>query len=256
MDNKVKTYVSIAIVIAIFVFAYAAVSYVNEYSKAIQPSSFRSFSISGEGKVVAVPNIAQFSFSVITEGGKNIADLQKTNIDKTNKAIEFVKSKGVESKDIQTQSYNLTPRYQYSTCTRGTCPPAEIVGYTISQTVLVKIRAFDKIGDILSGVITSGANSVSQLSFTIDDPSSIQNQARIKAIQQAKEKAMEIAKATGFRLGRLLAIDESNTSPYRYDSLKSAVGLGVAESSIAPAPSIEPGSQDVTIDVTLKYEIK
>ena len=253
MNDKLKPYLGLALVIAVFVFAYAAVKYVNEYGQSIQPSSFRNFTVSGEGKVVTVPDISQFTFSVITEGGKNISDLQKTNIDKVNKAIDFVKSNGVDSKDIQTQSYSLQPRYQYSTCTKGICPPPEIVGYTITQTVLVKIRDFDKIGAILSGVVDKGANSVSQLSFTVDDPSKVQNEARIKAISQAKEKALDIAKSTGFKLGRLLSIEESGYTPY-YNALKSAAPIGAGD--MGGTATIEPGSQEITVNVSLKYEIK
>ena len=256
MNNKIKNYLGLAVIAALLIFAYVAVSYVNAYSKSIEPSSFRSFSVSAEGKIVAIPDIAQFTFSVITQGGKNIADLQKENTEKTNKAIEFVKSNNVEAKDIKTQSYNLEPRYQYYSCPKegGPCPPPDIVGYTVTQTVLIKVKDFKKIGDILSGVIQNGANEVSQLSFVIDDPTLVQNQARNEAIVKAKEKAISIAKAGDFRLGRLLSIEESQGPEpiYRYKTLE-AVGGGEA----APIPpTIEPGSQEITVTMTLRYEIE
>ena len=255
MNNKIKNYLGLAVIAVLLIFAYSGVSYVNTYSKSIEPSSFRSFSASAEGKIVAIPDVAQFTFKVITEGGKNIFDLQSQNTEKTNKAIEFVKSNNVEAKDIKTQSYNLEPRYQYYSCPKegGACPPPDIVGYTVSQTVLIKVRDFKKIGDILSGVIQNGANEVSRLSFTIDDPTLVQNQARNEAIAKAKEKAISIAKAGGFRLGRLLSIEESQgPGPiYRYSALE-AVGGGEA----IPSPVIEPGSQEVTVTVTLRYEIE
>lgn len=254
MNEKLKNYLGLAIIVAMFAFAYAILSYVNSYSKSIQPSSFRSFSVSAEGKIIAIPDIAQFTFSVITQGGKNIADLQKENTEKVNKAIEFVKSQGIEVKDIKTQSYNLEPRYQYYSCKQGPCPPPEIVGYTVSQTILVKIRDFSKIGEILSGVIQNGANAVSQLSFTIDDPAIVQNQARAEAITKAKEKAKEIAKAGSFRLGRLLSIEEGFTPiPVPIYRDKSFEAAGAAYESL---PAIEPGSQEITVNVTLKYEIE
>jgi hypothetical protein len=224
----------------------------------------------GEGKVVAIPDVAVFSFSVITEGGKDIASLQSQNTGKVNKAIEFVKSKGVEAKDIQTKGYNLSPRYQYSSCREVSpisangmeisagkvCPPAEIVGYTITQTVQVKARDFANVGNILSGVISQGVNNVSQLSFQIDDPSVVQEQARDQAIQKAKARAEKVADAAGFRLGRLISVDEGY-APYRvYNSMLES-SAGYASDQKAPAvPTIEPGSQEITVDVTLRYEIK
>lgn len=261
MSENIKNYLGIAIIITLLVISGSAWYLIKIYSKSIEPSSFRSFSTTGEGKITAIPDIAQFTFSVITQGNKNIAALLKENTDKINKAIDFVKSQGVEAKDIKTQNYNLEPRYQYFSCPIRNnedvqpCPPPEIAGYTISQTVLVKIRDFNHIGDLLSGVIQKGANSVSELSFTIDDQTNLQNQARTEAIQKANQKADGIASAAGFKIGRLLSIDEGISYPvpvYRFGA-KEMAGIA-APASIAP--DIEPGSQEITVNVTLRYEIK
>lgn len=262
MEKQVKNYLWTAIILVSLAFAFSSVFYVITYSKSIAPSSYRSFTVSGDGKATTIPDVAQFSFSVITEGGLDVGSLQAKNTAKANAAIDFVKSKGVEAKDITTENYNISPRYQYSNCgtiyssgySSSTCPPPEIVGYTITQTVSVKMRDFTKIGDILSGVVDKGANSVSQLSFTIDDPAVVRNEARNKAIDKAKLNAESIAKAAGFRIGKLISIYESNNYVYPVYSAKGGIGMG-ADSAEAVS-TIEPGSQDVTINVTLTYEIK
>lgn len=255
MDKKIKNYLGITIIVVLAVVALSGAVYVYFYSKASQPTSYRSFSVSGDGKVVLVPDLAQFSFSVITEGSMDVANLQKINTEKMNKVIEFVKSKQIDAKDIKTQSYSLYPRYQYYDCNKvtGVCPPAEIVGYTVSQSVSVKIRDFAKIGDLLSGVVTGGANSVSELSFTVDDLEAAQNEARAEAIDKAKDKAKAIAKAGGFRLGKLISIEEGGGAYPTYMELAYGMGGGA---EAAPAPKIEPGSQEVSVSVTLMYEIK
>lgn len=261
METKYKNYFGIAGVVALFVFAYAAVSYVNSYSKSIEPSSFRSFSVSGEGKAIAVPDVAEFTFSVITEGGTNLAALQKENTEKTNKAIAFLKANDIDKKDIKTANYGINPRYQNSDCgpvfyggnLPKQCPPPEIVGYSINQTVSVKIRNFDKIGAVLSGIVQNGANSVSGLSFTVDDRAKLQDQARAEAITKAKARAELIAKAGGFGVGRLLGIEEGGIAPIFYERGLSVDGKGGAT---LPAPVIEPGSQEITVNVVLRYEIR
>lgn len=260
IDEGTKKILIVGKIILILVFAYGIISYVNSYSRSVQPSSFRSFSVSGEGKVITVPDIAQFVFSVITQGGNDIANLQKENTEKVNKAIEFIKNNGVDAKDIKTQSYNLEPRYQYFDCSpiiKGDarpCPPPEITGYTITQVVLVKVRDFSKIGELLAGTVKNGANSVSQLSFTIDDLTKLENQARTEAISKARSKALAIAKAGGFGLGKLISIEESGlTSPpiYRFSAMESVKSGGQSL-----APSIEPGSQEISVSMILKYEIE
>lgn len=258
MNDKVKNLLGLAITLTVLILAYAAVRFVGSFDKSIQPGTFRSFSVTAEGKAVSVPDIAQFSFSVITQGGTNVVSLQKNNTEKVNKVIVFVKSKGVETKDIKTQSYSVEPRYQYRKCPDdgSACDPPDIVGYEIHQSVLVKVRNFDVIGDLLAGIVNEGANSVSQLSFTIDDPTEVQNQARGEAIVKAKKKAKSIAEAGGFKIGRLLSIEEGF-----YPGPIPAYGRGfetfAMESQAAlPPPTIEPGSEEVSINVTLRYEIE
>lgn len=256
MNSKIKDYLGIALIFALVITGFSAWELVKTYSKSIDPSSLRKFSVMSEGKATAVPDVAQFSFSVIIEGGKDIVKLQKENTEKVNKIIFFIKNQKIEAKDIKTESYNLEPRYQYFSCPRagGVCPPPEIVGYTISQNVSVKIRDFNKIGDILAGAVKNGANTVSDLRFTVDDPAQVQNQARAEAIEKAKIKAMAIAKAGGFKLGQLLAIEENEGGDfYKYD--RSVLGMG-GGLEVAPAPAIEPGSQEVLISIRLTYGIK
>ena len=210
--------------------------------------------------MVAVPDVAQFNFSVVTEGGKDLGALQAANTKKMNQAIDFVKNEGVDAKDVETQNYAISPRYQTYNCYRPfesgaePCPPAEIVGYTVSQDVQVKVRDFSKIGGILGGVVKVGVNTVSRLQFAIDDPESVKSQARAEAIGRAKAKAKEIAKAGGFGVGRLLGIDENSGTPPAYYAY--GAGAMMEKSATAPTPAVEPGSQDVTVSVTLRYEIR
>ena len=263
MEEKIKRYSDWAKVVLMAALALSALWYARTYSRSVEPSTFRSFSVSGEGKVVAIPDVARFTFSVLTQGGKDLGALQKENTIKVNRALGVVKAVGVEDKDVKTESYSVEPRYQYFNCgpilldSGKPCPPPEIVGYTVSQTVSVKARDFSKVGDLLRDVVGSGANSVSQLSFTVDDPTEIQNQARAEAIGKAKTKAKAIAKAGGFKLGDLLSIDEGGyyPQPVFYKTLE-AGGYGGEGPVSLPAPAIEPGSQEVRVTVNLRYEIK
>jgi hypothetical protein len=254
MKEKLKNYLGVAIIAALLILSAAAWNYSRSFSKSIEQSVQHSFVVTAEGRAVAIPDVAKFTFSVITEGGKDVASLQKENSQKSNRIIDFVKNQGIDTKDIKTVAYNLSPRYQ--TCYLGRegslCPPAEIVGYTINQSVEVKVRDFSKIGDILGGVVERGANSVSQLQFTIDDPTALQNQARNEAISKARAKARAIAAAGGFSLGRILSIDESSDGLPPIYFAKAEAPLFKSESS----PAIEAGSTEVTVRVSLRFEMK
>ena len=276
MNQTTKNVFWGAIALAVLAVGYAALSFVRSYGESIQPSSFRSFSVSGQGKAIAIPDVAEFTFTVITQGGKDIASLQSQNTTAANKAIAFVKSEGVADKDIQTQYYNVSPDYQTYNCNivpqvySGTtasgpmistqpvqpCPPASIVGYTITQSVDVKIRDFTKIGDIMGGVVTNGANQVGQLSFTLDDPAATQNQAEADARTKARAEAEVVAKAGGFTIGRLLGVQTGGGSPYPIYAENASMGATLQSAKAVPAPAIQPGSEEVDMTVTLQYEIQ
>ncbi|PIR58110.1 MAG: hypothetical protein COU71_00365 [Parcubacteria group bacterium CG10_big_fil_rev_8_21_14_0_10_38_31] len=266
-DDRIKKYLKVTGIFAMLVLSYVALSFASSYSRAIDPTSLRSFSVSGEGKVVAIPDVAQFTFNVVTEGDVDVTKLQAENTVKTNKAINFIKENGVEDKDIRTLSYNIEPRYQYYNCgvrplytsetypIQEPCPPSEIVGYTIRQTISVKVRDFSKTGDILSGIVENGANTVSSLNFTIDDQKGIEKEARDIAIKEAREKAREIAKTAKFRVGDIISINEGYSTPFVRYSLSETSMAGAKDASV-PAPSIEPGSQEIIVNVTIQYEIR
>jgi hypothetical protein len=263
MDERVKNALGIVGVVAVALIAIASLTAAGALSRSATAGA--TFSVSGQGKASGVPDVAQFTFSVTTQGGLDIASLQRENIAKANEAIEFLKSEDVEAKDIETLGYDIQPRYQSFNCrpqpfSPGAevqpCPPSEIVGYTVTQTVQVKARDFSKTGSLISGVTERGANSVSGLNFTVDNPSQLQNEARAKAIQDAKEQAKSMAKAGGFKLGRLVLVSENGGHmPFARDlALESMANVG--SSAPAPTPSLEPGSEQATAMVTLTYEIR
>lgn len=291
MSNKLKSVVAAAIGVAVLAIGFAAVTYAVYYGRSVQPSSFRSFSVSGDGKAITVPDVAQFTFTTITEGGKDLTVLQKQNTEAVNNAIDYVKGKGVAAKDIKTSYYYVNPRYENYNCydapvradikptsavsvsssgsgssaiaaptipsqTVKTCPPPSIVGYTVTQTVSVKVRDFSKVGDIMSGVVTNGANQVGSLAFTLDDPTSAENAARNEAMDKARTKAEGMARAGGFKLGRLLSIQEGRSAYPYYEKSYAMDSAGGTGGATAPAPSIEPGSQETVVTVTMTFEIK
>jgi len=254
MNWKDKDYLRLTIIGALVVFALSTVAFVYAYSRTMQPAS--AFTVTAEGKSVMVPDTAKFTFTVITQGGTDPVKLQKENTTKVNAIIKYLQDQGVDKKDIKTEGYYLNPQYSYSVCRESTCPPPKINGYEVRNTTSVKTKDFDKAGALLAGVTERGANEVSSLELTVDDKTVVENQAREEAMKQATDKARSMAKAGGFRLGRLLSIDEyspSNPVPmYGYG--------GGGEVSVMPKATtpvdIQPGSQEFVVDVTLRYEIR
>lgn len=204
--------------------------------------------IQGEGKVTAVPDIGQITVSIVTEN-KEVNKAMEENTTKFNQLIEALKRAGIESKDMVTSAYNVYPKYDWSG-ERQT-----LIGYEVSQSLTVKIRQLDKSGSIIALAGQSGANQVSGLNFTIDDPEALREEAREKALANAQEKARVLARQAGVNLGKIVSFSESSSQPTPYPVFYDrAVSEGFGGDAMS-APSIEPGSQDVYVYVTVEYEI-
>ncbi len=220
------------------------------------PYTSRTITVSAEGKATVAPDIARLSFSVVTEG-KDPKVIQEENTKKMNSAIEFVKASGVEDKDIKTSNYNLYPRYYYDPKPLGTVESPSIIGYTVTQTVSVKVRDLEKVGEILGGLPGKGINQIEQVTFDIDDPDRYLNEAREEAFTKARDKAEAMARMNNSRIRRVITFSEGGGGypiPIYYKAEMASDGRGGAVG--APAPALEPGSQDVTVSVSVTYEIK
>lgn len=212
-----------------------------------------TFMASGEGKVKAVPDLATVTLGVVSQGA-TAAVVQDQNSQKINKIIEFVKQQGVSRDDIATSQFNIYPQYNYNNGKN------EIIGYEARQSITIKVKGVDKssegLGKIISGATGNGANEISNVTLGFENPENLRQEAKTKAIENAKVRAQELAKAAGIELGRVVNVSENNAGspmPYYGEGYGGAGGLMMDK---AASPNIEPGNQDIVETVTLTFEIK
>jgi uncharacterized protein YggE len=234
-----------------------------------------TISVSGHGEVLAVPDIATFSFSVVADKA-TVADAQAQATTASNAITAYLTGAGVATADIQTSGYSVSPQYEYqnavcpqpaqasnvssvsSGASSGTaviyCPPGKQVlqGYEVSQSTTVKVRDTTKAGDLLAGVGSKGATQISGLTFTIDQPDVVQAQARDKAIADAKTKADVLASSLGVSLVRVVSFNENTNG----SSPMPIVYSMAASAPAAASPVISTGQNTITDDVTITYEIR
>ncbi len=203
-------------------------------------------------EVYASPDLALTTASVITEA-INVSEALSKNTEKMNSVISFLKDQGIEEKDLKTTGFNIYPRYEYYESTEDR-PSGErvLVGYEVSQSLQIKMRDLESIGDIIQGVADNGANNVSGLSFTIENEDEFKEQAREEAIKEAKEKAEELASQLGIKLAKITNFSESSTYP-RYNEFAKLASEEMDASGAAP--TIETGENKIEVTVNLTYEI-
>lgn len=220
--------------------------------------SYNTINVSGEGEVMAVPDVASFSFSVSADAA-TVSEAQEEVTDKMDTVLAAIKDLGIEDKDIKTSDYNVYPRYSYTQgpCTSFSCPPSRQVleGYTASHNVSVKVRKTDDAGKALAAAGDNGATGISNISFTIDDPDALLAEAREKAIKDAREKAEQLSDDLDVKLVRVVSFSD-NVGGGVMPMYREALGMGGDTAVAQSAPDLPTGENKFVVVVNVTYEIR
>jgi uncharacterized protein YggE len=198
--------------------------------------------VTGEGSVFGTPDIA-----VVTLGADataaTVADARSQAGQSMDAMLKALKDGGVADKDVQTTSFTVQPQYGFSK------QQQTLTGFIVSNVATVKIHNIDKTGELIDAAVGAGGNSarVNSLQFTIDDPATLESQARVKAMAQAKSRAATLAKAGGLVLGKPRSISEGGAAtPITFSG---SVPGGLA----AAGTPIQVGQLEVQISVSVVY---
>ena len=167
------------------------------------------------------------------------------------RVMKALKDNGVADKDIQTQYFNI----QKVTRWDKDLEREVVIGYRVTNMVTAKIRELDKTGTIIDAVAVAGGDltRIDGIGFSVDDPSVYQEEARQKAMADAKAKAEQMAEVAGVKLGKPTYISESSYIPspvMRQDVFKeAAAGAPMVETSISP------GEMEISVNVQIVYAI-
>ncbi|TWI29399.1 SIMPL domain-containing protein [Paracoccus sulfuroxidans] len=163
--------------------------------------------VTGEGRATAEPDMAMINVGVSTRG-KTAGEAMAENATRQKAVIDALKAQGVEDRDIQTSGLNLSPEMSYS---QDGKPPV-LTGYAAQNMVTIRVRKLDGLGATLDALVETGANEINSISFTREDMSEGEDEARADAIASARHRAEVMAKAAGMRLGPLMALSDSAVS--------------------------------------------
>ena len=170
----------------------------------------RTLSVTGSGVVQAAPDMAEITVGVSTMA-PTAREALDTNNDQTVKVFAFLRSAGVADKDMQSTNLSVSPRYRnYRPNENG---PPEVIGYIVNNSVRVAVRDLASFGSVIDGVVTAGGNNINGIQFDVSERKALTRKASANAVQDAIEQAENIAAAAGVKLGRILSISQSGSSP-------------------------------------------
>ena len=205
-----------------------------------------SISVTGSGSTSAVPDTGRVSAGVVSEA-PGAADAVRANTAAMQQVFAALEKAGIPKKDIQTRNFSLSPLY--APHPRRTDVP-EIIGYRAENLVEVSVTGVDKVGAVLDRLVAAGANQIGGISFSVGEPDPLLDEARRKAVADARRKAELLATAAGAKLGRVLQIEEQGggrpPGPWP---------MAMARAEAAPVP-VAPGQLELAVTVGVTWALE
>lgn len=203
--------------------------------------------VGGQGQATTQPDLATIGLGVSTRAA-TAAEAMAKNAEAQAKVIETLKTAGIEARDIQTSALNLAPVMDYA----DNGQPPKLTGYAAQNSVTVRMRDIAGLGALLDKLIASGSNELGGISFSREDMTATENEARVKAVADARRRAEIMAEAAGMKLGPLVALSDvpMDAGPMPMPRMAMA-----ADAKMGGAP-IEAGELTVTTNVTAVYALR
>jgi hypothetical protein len=191
----------------------------------------------GSATLSANPDQAQISVSVITNGATAQAASQANAT--TSTAVQNALKALNPAPTIQTIGYSVYPQYTGAQI---------LTGYTATNTIQVTALDLSTIGGLIDTASQAGANGVSGITFGLQNPDPLKQQALTQAAKQARSHADAIAAGLSGKTGAVVSAVEGSAYTPVY------AGAGAVAGTAVPTP-IQTGQVSVTANVTITFQL-
>jgi uncharacterized protein len=202
-----------------------------------------AISVTGEAQISVAPDIAFVDAGVATDA-RSAREASEANNAAMAKVFVALKAANIDARDVQTSRLSLQP--QYAPNRSG---PSPIVGYRASNRVTVRIHDVSKVAGVIDTLVGAGANDIGNVAFEVSQASKLLDEAREKAVADARRKAEIYAKAAGVTLGAPLSISEGS-APQPVFRSKMVAGMAAAPTPIAQ------GEETLSVSVSVTWAIR
>lgn len=197
--------------------------------------------VTGEGTVYVVPDKVVIRARV-EHSGDSPAQVKKQNDEVVNNILEFLKSRGIPSKNVRTEYINLNKEYNYNT---------KEFSYSANQAISIQLGQLDRYEEIMSGLLESGLNRIDGVQFKTSRKEELTSEARKLAMLNAREKASELAQALGQDIGKAIHISEVEQNGF----IPVARAMEMKSDSSSNEQTIAPGELEVTVKANVTFSL-
>ena len=210
-------------------------------SQAQEPKLVPQISVSGEGKIKAIPDQVFISIAVETKG-TNATDIKKQNDTTIEKVLQFITKFKVPKSDVQTKSVSLNPQYDYEKKKRN---------YNATQTIEILLKNISQYDALMEGLVDAGINRINLVEFKTSKLTEYQSEARKLAMKEAKSKAEDYVSVLGQKVGKAITITD-NTQNY-YPQPMYAMKTMAMDQAESPRETLAIGEINISATVNVSF---
>lgn len=209
----------------------------------VQQNTPPQINVSGEGKVLVMPDLVDISIGV-TNTGADAATVKKANDAAIDAVIKYLKAQKLDPKDYQTQRVSLNKNYDYD---------KKKYSFIASQTILIHLKDITKYDTLMLGLTDAGVNTINGVTFKTSKEEQYETEARTKAIADARKKAEDYTKALGQPLGKALMVTDNSQTYYPVIRNMAMMNKGMAADG--EQETLAPGEITITANVQISYAL-
>lgn len=206
----------------------------------------RMIEVHGRGEVRAVPDVALVRVGVVRQG-KDAATPRRQVAEAAAGLLERIRGAGIGDRDIRTGGAQIAPEWDWDKGRR-------LRGFTVRQSIEIRIRDLDRLGEILTSLAAAGADELDDAVFLLDDPRGFEREALKAAMADARSKAEALAESAGVRLGDVLVVREGGGESSPIPAARHVMMM--AEAKADTLTPVVAGEQAIAASVTVRFALR
>lgn len=201
--------------------------------------------VNGEGKVKVAPDQVSINVSIETKGSK-AADVKKENDNRTDAVVKYIRKAGIADADFRTQRVTLNDEYDYEKKKHN---------YVATQTIRILIRDLNKYDGLMEGLVDQGVNNIYGIEFASSKAEALKSEARKKAIDDARKKALDFTSALGQQLGAAFTVTDNSPIDYPRPMYEMRA-MAMAKDALGGNDTLAAGEIEITANVSVSFILK
>ncbi|UMY65325.1 MULTISPECIES: SIMPL domain-containing protein [unclassified Flavobacterium] len=201
--------------------------------------------VNGEGKVKVAPDQVSINVSIETKGSK-AADVKKENDSRTDAVVKYIRKAGIADADFRTQRVTLNDEYDYEKKKHN---------YVATQTIRILIRDLTKYDGLMEGLVDQGVNNIYGIEFASSKAETLKSEARKKAIEDARKKALDFTSALGQQLGSAFTVTDNSPVDYPRPMYEMRA-MAMAKDAMGGNDTLAAGEIEISAVVSVSFILK